>query len=454
MRFCKSILATALCAAFGYVAPAAGDPQSLFANKGVGEGIDEVEIASGPLQLLKGSFKRAESGPSLEEMAGQMVLVGFLGDSVDHDWFRAVVSQMEEGKITGVIYLKRNVRNKSNVIKMNAALRRAAGDRPALIALDQEGGMIERLTPNVGFPHTFSAAKVANTLSTVQARDAYQTMAGGLREWGFNLNFGPVVDLNVNPGNPIIGRLGRSFSSDPVKVIDYASAFLDGHHREHVMTALKHFPGHGSSVGDSHLGAVDVSKTWSEKELEPYRALIREGNVDMVMSAHVRNDQLQKKGDTGPMSLSPALRETLRKKLGFKGVVVSDDMQMDAIRANYSIKDAVLRAVRAGNDILIFANDKHPDLNIPEKVISILAEEAKKDDGLRIMITNAYERILRLKSSLGITDSIQGSMTGREFVPASAAAETLPEFRTVLTAELVAANSRDVRLSVPAGMEF
>ncbi|WP_172352344.1 glycoside hydrolase family 3 protein [Mesorhizobium sp. NZP2298] len=202
-------------------------------------------------------------------------------------------------------------------------------------------------------------------------------MAAGLSDVGFNLNLAPVVDVNVNPANPIIGKLGRSFSADPQTVEAYAKVFVEAHRAKGVLTALKHFPGHGSSTKDSHKGMADVSKTWSDKELLPYKNLIASGDVDMVMSAHVINDKLSFSTEI-PSSLSRAtLTGLLRDNMPFKGVVISDDMQMQAITDNISFEDSVLRAVRAGNDILIFANDKHPDPLVPEKVAACPKKRAR-----------------------------------------------------------------------------
>ncbi|RWX58693.1 glycoside hydrolase family 3 N-terminal domain-containing protein, partial [Mesorhizobium sp. M2A.F.Ca.ET.039.01.1.1] len=156
-----------------------------------------------------------------------------------------------------------------------------------------------------------------------------------------------------------------------------------------------------SSTKDSHKGIADVTKTWSEKELLPYKDLIASGDVDMVMAAHVINAKLAFSPEI-PASLSrKTLTDLLRDTLHFDGVVISDDMQMQAITDNVSFEESVLRAVRAGNDILIFANDKHPDPAIPEKIAALLSEEARKNPEMLERIKNAYENVMRLKRKLG-----------------------------------------------------
>ncbi|AZO32408.1 glycoside hydrolase family 3 protein [Mesorhizobium sp. M1B.F.Ca.ET.045.04.1.1] len=340
----------------------------------------------------------------LRRMIGQMVLVGFVGDSPDDDGYKRVVKQAEAGEITGVIYLGRNISSLDAVRQLNNGLQKYSAS-PLFIAIDQEGGRIQRLTGDIGFREVPSEATVAKTLSPDEAGAVYRNLASDLSSLGFNLNLAPVVDLNVNPANPIIGKLGRSFSADPEEVELYAKAFVEAHRSKGVLTALKHFPGHGSSTKDSHKGMADVTKTWSEKELQPYRNLIASGDVDMVMAAHVINAKLAFSPDI-PSSLSKAtLTGLLRENMHFKGVVISDDMQMQAITDNVSFEDSVLRAVRAGNDILIFANDKHPDPAIPEKIAALLSAEARRDPEMLDRIKKSYENVMRLKRKLGATVS-------------------------------------------------
>ena len=180
-------------------------------------------------------------------------------------------------------------------------------------------------------------------------------MAKTLAAAGINHNLAPVVDINSNPANPVIGALGRSFSADPAVVIAQARAFIEAHHAHDVTTTLKHFPGHGSSQADSHLGLVDVSATWQRDELEPYRVLIGEGIVDTVMTAHVFNTQLD---PTYPATLSKAtITGILRDELGFDGVVITDDMNMQAITSQYGFEQAAVLAVQAGADLLAYGNN-------------------------------------------------------------------------------------------------
>ncbi|MEM8702741.1 MAG: glycoside hydrolase family 3 N-terminal domain-containing protein [Pseudomonadota bacterium] len=343
----------------------------------------------------------AETIP-LRQKIGQMILIGFVGDRLSRPGVKRVREQLEAGAIGGVLYLRRNLKNKQAVQRLNAAFREAApAALPPLIAIDQEGGRVQRLRGRDGFPETPSAKRIARKGSPSDAERTYLALAENLADWGFTLNLGPVVDVDANPRNPIIGRLGRSYSSDPEQVAAFGSAFVSAHRAHGVLTALKHFPGHGSSLRDSHKGAVDITDTWSEDELIPFRQLIAEGMVDLVMTAHVINRQMEAAETHVPMSLSKsALTGVLRGDLGYNGVIVSDDIQMDAIRWNFSLKEAVLKAVVAGTDILLFANDKRPDPKIPEKVADILETAAKRDPELARKIDAAYARIVKLKRNL------------------------------------------------------
>jgi beta-N-acetylhexosaminidase len=333
----------------------------------------------------------------LERMIGQMILVGFEGDTPGHDGVRTVGRQVAEGRIGGVMYLRRNARDERSVKAINRMLAAASPDRPPFIAIDQEGGAVERLTRRTGFPEIPSARAVAMTRDADGAHQLYASLAADLRGWGFNLNLGPVADIDVNPANPIIGTLGRSFSADAGTVAAYGDAFVRAHRANGVMTAVKHFPGHGSSLADSHETLPDVTDTWSETELRPFRDLIAGGGADMVMIGHIYNERLQN-GAKEPASLSRDIIEgLLRRKLGYSGVVISDDLQMAAIEENHSLRETVVRAVEAGTDILLFSNSAKPEPDLPKRVAAILLHEAGRNGLVAENIAASYKRIAALK---------------------------------------------------------
>ncbi|QDC26421.1 glycoside hydrolase family 3 protein [Georgenia yuyongxinii] len=338
-------------------------------------------------------------------MVGQMLLLGFRGTTLEPT--NPVVADLER-HLGGVVLFSRdvpsgsatrNITSPAQVAALTATLQ-AQADPPLLVTTDQEGGQVARLGPEHGFPATRSAAQLGAMGDPAATRAAAAEMARTLRVAGVNLNLAPVVDVNVNPTNPIIGALGRSFSAHPDVVAEEAAAFVRGHHDEGVLTTLKHFPGHGSSRADTHAGFVDVTDTWSEAELVPYRSLIGQGLADAVMVAHVFNATLDA---DHPASLSAAtITGLLREDLGFDGVVMSDDLQMGAITQQWSFDEAIHLAVQAGTDLLTFSNNLEafePDLGA--RAHATLLDLVRRGEIDEARIAASYERIQLLKARLG-----------------------------------------------------
>jgi beta-N-acetylhexosaminidase len=228
-------------------------------------------------------------------------------------------------------------------------------------------------------------------------KQTYEKMAKELKSVGINYDLAPVVDLDINSKNHVIHGLGRSFGKNPETVTKYASVFIDAMHKYGVLTSLKHFPGHGSSVGDTHKGFVDVTNLWQAVELEPYRMLNRK--ADTVMVAHVFNKKLDTKY---PATLSRRTVDgLLRKKLGFGGVVITDDLQMGAISKKYGLKTTLQLAINAGDDMLLFGNqlDPHKVVSVRRLVetVKVLVREGSVD---RSRIDRSYKRIQKLKRQL------------------------------------------------------
>ena len=348
----------------------------------------------------------ADSGPaSVEEMVGQMLMLGFRGTELEED--NPILGDLRDRHLGGAILFSydvpadsavRNIESPGQVANLCRALK-AEGGADLLIAVDQEGGRVARLSPDFGFPPTASAAELGELNDLAVTLRAGEAIADTLVAAEININLAPVVDLNTNPENPVIGAIERSFSADPEVVAAHAAAFIEGHHSRGVLTALKHFPGHGSSEADSHLGFVDVTETWQEIELEPYRTLVAGGNVDLVMAAHVFNANLDPEF---PASLSQlTIDGLLREDIGFNGAVISDDMGMGAIADNYDFETAVRQAILAGNDILVYGNnigEFEPELGtrVFETILALL------DSGEIPLerIEQAYSRIAALKQRL------------------------------------------------------
>jgi len=364
-------------------------------------------VISSRLKLVAAAFAGwlAVSAPAtaqtIEQMAGQMIVVGFVGDSVDDPGVVRARDEIAEGLLSGVMYLKTNVASLAAVKAMNAAFRAASPDLLPFLTLDQEGGLVERLTRAVGFPETPSAADVA-AAGIENARATYNKMAAGLADLGFTVNFGPVVDLNRNKANQVIGRVGRAYGSGANTVTIFAEQFIGAHHDAGLVTALKHFPGHGSSTADSHEGFVDISRTWDPVELEPYRQLFTQGYDDFVMVGHLFHSGYAGDGDLKlPASLSPEwITGVLRDELGFTGVVISDDLEMGAIREHFGLRDTVVRAVNAGMDVLLFSNTVKPRPTLAAEIRRILVAEAESDPAFMARIEESYARIVAMKSRI------------------------------------------------------
>jgi len=335
---------------------------------------------------------------SLEEMAGQMIVVGFAGDTAGAKSVKALRAEVAAGEIGGVMFLKTNVSSLAAVKAMNEAFRAASPDLPPFITLDQEGGAVERLTETVGFKEIPNAEIIAANNSPEGAALVYGEMAAKVAELGFTVNFGPVVDLNVNPNNLIIAKYGRAFGKSAKTVIPYAEAFIEAHRKVGLLTALKHFPGHGSSTADSHEGFVDITKTWKEAELLPYKALVGAGLADFVMVGHLIHSDYSEL----PSSLAPEwITGVLRGEMGYEGVVISDDLEMGAIREHFSLKETVTRAVRAGMDVLLFSNTADSRPTLGDEIRAILLAEAEADPVFRARIEESYKRIVALKQRIG-----------------------------------------------------
>jgi beta-N-acetylhexosaminidase len=331
-------------------------------------------------------------------IAGLMV-VGFRGsDLADAPWVRTALADSGLG---GVILFdrdqltggSRNVLSPAQVTRLTRSLRAAAPGRGIIVSVDQEGGVVTRLGPSHGFPAVASEATIGKG-SASAARTWARGIATTLAADGFDLNFAPVVDLDVNPASPAIGALDRSFSADPDVVVARATVEIDAHRAAGVRTTLKHFPGIGSSTTNTDFGVADVTKTWTRTELEPFRRLIAAGEVDLIMAGHVVNGQLDA---AHPASLSKAVvTDLLRGELGWDGIVVTDDLQATAITKAFGRDEAVLLALEAGNDLLLFANQQLYDPKLVSRVVNVVSGAVASGRIPESRIGEAYDRVQAL----------------------------------------------------------
>ncbi len=334
---------------------------------------------------------------TLEHMAGQMIMTGFNGHKVhkNSDDFVEISKQISNGDIGGVILFDKNISNTKRLRKMVKHLESLAPQK-LLIAIDQEGGAVQRLKPE----HDFVPTPSARFLGQTDAENTYSVaydLGTRLMDLGINVNFAPVIDVDINPESPAIGAYGRSFSPDPNIVIQHGDAFARGLSDSGMAYAFKHFPGHGSANNDSHLGITDVTDTYQEYEMKPWRELIQNATpTTMVMVAHVINNNV----DDVPASLSKNHIQMLRD-MGFDGVIVSDDMDMGAIVTEYGMRNAIKMAINAGNDILIFGNNMVFSPKRGREVNAIIVDLVRDGEIPESRIRESYKRIMRLKKRIG-----------------------------------------------------
>lgn len=342
---------------------------------------------------------------SLDIMIGQMIMIG-IGDFDMVNESKSIFDEIESGKVGGIILYEKNIlfeSPKPELALMVETLQKRA-KIPLFVSIDEEGGRVSRMKTRYGFPKNVSAQYLGDMNNLDSTRYyAYQT-ASLLASFGINMNYAPVVDVNLNPRNPVIGRIQRSYSSDYRKVIEQAYEVIAEHNKQQVIPVLKHFPGHGSSKSDTHLGLTDVTETWQLEEVYPYQALIDSGMVKAVMTAHIVNKSLDQ--TTNPATLSKRMvTGMLREFLGFEGVIISDDMQMGAIDNEYGLREAIRLSIEAGVDMLMFANNvREYDRVAATTVHAIIKDLVFEGIISKARIHQSYERIMKLKAEVGLTD--------------------------------------------------
>ncbi len=322
---------------------------------------------------------------ALREKIGQLFMVGFSGTAVSKD----VASLVTDYQPGGVILFSRNLEALGQIVQLTNDLQRLSTGSPLLIAIDQEGGRVSRLPAEFTlFP---SCAVLGACRSYDLAYAAAATTAAELRAVGINMNMAPVLDVNSNPANPVIGD--RAFGADPTTVCEMGQATVAGLQDNKVIACGKHFPGHGDTAADSHkeLPVVEAPvERLREIELPPFRHAIAHG-VMTLMTAHV----LYRAWDPRwPATLSSTILTTLlREEMGFDGVVVTDDLEMRAIIDHYGVEEAAVRAFLAGADMLLICQDP------ARAVTAIRAMERAVEDGTIPpgRLESSLGRIARLK---------------------------------------------------------
>ena len=346
--------------------------------------------------LLLFAFNNASFAADVDEMIGQMIILGFKGNNIKSKGFKTVLEQVEKGEIGGVIFFEDNIKNKEEFLKMTTALKNSKAKYKPFISIDMEGGNVLRMNENNGFKN-FKSAKEVSKLTTKEARKEYSDMAEELAKMNINLNFAPCVDLAVNKES-IIETKERSYSKDPKIVVDYAKEFIEAFDDKKIATSIKHFPGHGSPTGDTHLGFVDTTNTYKDEELIPYIELANLKPTQTVMVSHLYNKNIDARY---PSSLSyNTIEKFLRIQTDFKGVIVTDDLDMGAIRKNYELYEIVPLAVNAGENILLFSNRANGDDKLAKKINLIIKNGLIEGTILPSNILESYKKIIKLKKEI------------------------------------------------------
>lgn len=329
-----------------------------------------------------------------DEKIGQLFIFGFDGTDVDEN----VIKAIEENHIGGFILFKDNIWDASQTVNLLNRLKdiNSSNKLPLFLSVDEEGGIVSRLSDiYVDLP----AARTIGDINDGEISLEYGEIIGQrLRTLGFNMNFAPVLDVNSNPNNPVIGK--RAFGRDSNRVVDNGIKVMEGINSANVISVVKHFPGHGDTSIDSHIGLPVINKSLEEMEsleLVPFKRAIAEG-VDAIMVAHILFTQLDEKN---PATLSyKVITELLRNNLSYDGVVISDDMTMGAIMKNYTVEEAAYKFFKAGGDIILVCHGYENQI----KALNRIKEKVEEGNITEEELNEKVYRIVKLKMKYALED--------------------------------------------------
>ncbi len=352
-----------------------------------------AQIDEKPSEQEIKSISEEVSKMDLEEKIGQMIFAGVSGTTMDTG-AQKLINQLHVG---GIIFYKNNFENPTQTVELvNQIKAENSSNIPLFLGVDQEGGRVIRLPGALtNFPPNKQIGEVNNSEFSYKIG---RLLGYELKEFGLNLDFAPVLDINSNPNNPVIGD--RSFGNNLEIVSKLGIETMKGIQSQKVIPTIKHFPGHGDTSVDSHLELPIVNKTLKELmklELIPFKRAMDEG-AEVVMVAHMLIPKLDK---NNPASMSKVvMTDVLRKQLGFTGVIITDDMTMGAIVEHFDIGKAAVESVKAGSDIILVG---HGYDNV-DKIQSALKSAIEKGEISKQRINESVERIIKLKRKYGIKD--------------------------------------------------
>ncbi|MGP4066361.1 beta-N-acetylhexosaminidase [Oceanobacillus sp. M65] len=345
---------------------------------------------------MKEAVQEKISSMTIKEKVGQMLMIGFEGTQVN-DQTRNFI---QENHIGGVILFERNITDSKQLLNLNRELKELNADSqdiPLFISVDEEGGVVSRMPPKiVNLPDSKKIGDLNNTELAYQVGEA---IGERVNAFGFNVTMAPVMDVNSNPDNPIIGK--RAFGDNKEIVSKMGVEEMKGIQSKGIIPVIKHFPGHGDTDVDSHLGLPVVHNSLEsirEMELVPFQKAI-DHQADMTMVAHILLPEID---NEDPASLSKNVVTTmLREELGFDGVTITDDLTMGAILENYDIGDATVKAVQAGNDIVLVCHGDENKLKAVHSLTKAVESGAIKEE----RIDESVKRILHLKEKYNLSST-------------------------------------------------
>lgn len=312
---------------------------------------------------------------------------------------------LEQYPVGGIVVFKKNIQDENQLSSLIADFQNTS-QIPMIVAVDEEGGSVARLANHEAFslPKYKSAREIGETGDPEQARQMGRTIGGYLRFYGFNLDFAPVADVDSNPANPVIGR--RAYSTDAQQTAQMVAAAVEGFHETGMLCTVKHFPGHGDTGQDSHYGTATSYKTWEEMkamEMLPFEAGIAAG-ADVVMTAHITTPNATTDGLPASLSYT-MITERLRGELGFQGVIVTDALEMNAIKNHFTPAESAVAALRAGVDVLLMPSDLRAAF---DGVVQAVEDGTLSEERLN----ESVRRILTLKQKAGL--DLSGSSAAKQ----------------------------------------
>lgn len=327
---------------------------------------------------------------TLEQKVGQLFMCGFHGQHVDEQITRLI----QDHHVGGVIYFRRNVESVEQLTRLSAELQSLAAkssELPLMISVDQEGGMVARIDKDgiTRVPGSMALGATGNPDYTYQCA---RILGTELKRIGIDMNLAPVVDVNNNVLNPVIGV--RSYGENAENVAVHGAAAIAGYQSSGIAATAKHFPGHGDTAVDSHLGMVTVPHEWErleQVELRPFRRAIEAG-VDAIMTAHVIFPAIEPEPIPATLSRN-VLHELLREQMGFKGIIITDCLEMHAISKPYGVANAAVRAVKAGADLILVSHTLEEQI----AAIDAVVEAVRHGDIEEQIIDLALERVVEWK---------------------------------------------------------